>query len=328
MSGTRIENKLAIELLYKMMIIRAFENIVGDYKLKRQIYGMVHCCNGQEAIAVGICSALRKNDYVISTHRPHGHAIAKGINASKMMAEIFGKATGTNGGKGGSMHISGKEVCFLPSTGIVGSGIPVACGAAFAAKYKKEDRISCAFFGDGAANEGIFHECLNFASIWDLPVLFVLENNGLAVTTQTRDTSVCSDYTQLASVYRIKALNIDGQDVETVYTNALEAADFVRSKSEPMLIQANTIRFNEHAEGEYYLKMRQTNYRDNEMLLQQIRENCPIKRWSHVLLNRKIVTEKEILELEQKANDEINSSLEYALQSVIPIPEVAFENVY
>lgn len=328
MSGTEIENRLAVELLYKMMIIRAFENIVGEYKLKRQIYGMAHCCNGQEAIAVGICSALRKNDYVVSTHRPHGHAIAKGINASKMMAEIFGKVTGTNGGKGGSMHISSKEVGFLPSTGIVGSGIPVACGAAFAAKYKKENAISCVFFGDGAANEGIFHECLNFASIWKLPALFVLENNGLAVTTQTKDTSACLDYTQFASVYGIKALNIDGQDVETVYTNALGAVDFVRNKSQPMLIQANTIRFNEHAEGEYYLKMRQTNYRDNEILSQQIRENCPIKRWSQILLRRKVVTENEIFELEQKANDVINSSLDYALQSAIPIPEAAFENVY
>ena len=237
MGATRIENKLAIELLYKMMIIRVFETVVGEYKLKQQIYGMAHCCNGQEAIAVGICSALRENDFVISTHRPHGHAIAKGINTSKIMAEIFGKSTGTNGGKGGSMHICGKEVGFLPSTGIVGSGIPVACGAAFAAKYKKEKRISCAFFGDGAANEGVFYECLNYASVWKLPVLFVLENNGLAVTTQTKDTSACRDYTQLAAVYKIRAFNIDGQDVEMVYTNALEAVDFVRSKSEPMLIQ-------------------------------------------------------------------------------------------
>lgn len=323
-----IEKDLSLTFLYKMMLIRAFENTVGEYKLKGQIYGMAHCYNGQEAVAVGICAALKKDDYVISNHRPHGHAIAKGVKIAKIMAEIFGKATGTSGGKGGSMHLCDKGVGFLPSTGIVGSGIPVACGAAFASKYKEENNVTCVFFGDGAANEGILHECLNFASIWKLPIIFVLEDNEIAVTTPTKDTSACSDYTILSSSYNIKAVKVNGQDVEEVYISALEAVDLARSKSCPMLIQAKTIRFNEHAEGEYYLKMRETNYRDNSVLLKQIKQECPIKRYINILQKRNMITSLEILDLEQKVKSEINCSLDFAFESPIPDKLSAFQYIY
>ncbi len=323
-----IDRELSIQLLYKMMLIREFETVVGEYKLKRQIYGMAHSYNGQEAVAVGICAALRKEDYVMSNHRPHGHAIAKGVDSSKMMAEIFGKSTGTNGGKGGSMHISDIDVRFMPATGIVGSGIPVACGAAFASKFKGEDSIACVFLGDGAANEGVLHECLNFASIWSLPLLFVLEDNGLAVTTRTKDTSACEDYTRLAKAYGINAISIDGQDVELVYKTAVNAADDIRNRKLPMFIQAKTIRFNEHAEGEYYLKIRDTNYRDNDILAEQIEKNCPIKRYSDVLLERNVITPNEVLELEQKVHSEISDSLDFAFRSPTPDREAAFKNIY
>lgn len=324
----KIERELSIQLLYKMMLIRAFETVVGEYKLKRQIYGMAHSYNGQEAVAVGICAALERDDYVMSNHRPHGHAIAKGVDVSRMMAEIFGKSTGTNGGKGGSMHISDSTVGFLPATGIVGSGIPVACGAAFASKYKGEKRIACVFLGDGAANEGVLHECLNYASIWKLPLLFVLEDNGLAVTTCTRDTSACEDYTRLARAYGIGAVSIDGQDVEMVYETAIKAADDIRNRNLPMFIQAKTIRFNEHAEGEYYLKIRETNYRDNDILAEQIENNCPIRRYTNVLLERKVITKEEVLELERKVNSEISDSLAFAVNSPAPDKDAAFKNIY
>lgn len=323
-----IGRDLSIQLLYRMMLIRKFESIVGEYKLKRQIYGMAHACNGQEAIAVGVCAALKKNDYVISNHRPHGHAIAKGVDISKIMAEIFGKVTGTNGGKGGSMHISDSSVGFLPSTGIVGSGIPVACGAAFASKFKDEKLISCVFFGDGAANEGVLHECLNFASIWKLPVLFVLEDNGLAVTTHTRDTSACTDYTILASAYGICATSVDGQDVEAVYETTMNAVDYIRRKYSPMFIQAKTHRFNEHAEGEYYLKLRETHYRDNDTLTEQIERDCPIKRYIEILQKRNVITQNQILEIEWKVDEIINKSLDFALNSPVPYKESAYKNIY
>lgn len=328
MKTNDIGEELSINLLYKMMLIRAFENIVGEYKMKRQIYGMAHCCNGQEAIAVGVCAALDEKDYVISNHRPHGHAIAKGVEVPRIMAEIFGRATGTNGGKGGSMHITDDNVGFFPSTGIVGSGIPIACGAAFASKYKKDNKVTCVFFGDGAANEGVLHECLNFASIWKLPIIFILEDNGLAVTTQTRDTSACLDYTLLASAYNLKALKVDGQDVEAVYRTVLEAVNLARTQNYPMLLQAKTIRFNEHAEGEYYLKMRERNYRDYSVLSKQIVEDCPIQRYIDILLKRQVITKTQILELERKVNDEISSSLEFALNSPSPSSNAAFENIY
>ena len=328
MDHIMLEKNLSIKLLHKMMLIRAFENTVSEYKMKRQIYGMAHCCNGQEAVAVGVCSALKKEDSVISTHRPHGHAIAKGVDPSKIMAEIFGKAAGTNGGKGGSMHICDQNVCFLPSTGIVGSGIPVACGAAFAFQYKKENKLSCVFFGDGAANEGVFHECLNFASVWNLPLLFVLEDNGLAVTTQTKDTTSCSDYVLLASAYKIRAMHINGQDVEEVYIAATEAADYVRCNRRAMLLHINTIRFQEHAEGEYYLKMRDTNYRDQQILSRQIEQDCPIHKWCDTLQSRGIITQIDIKQLEHRVFDEMNASLDFALNSAVPAVESAYESVF
>lgn len=323
-----IERDLSIQLLYKMMLIRKFETIVGEYKLKQQIYGMAHAYNGQEAVATGVCAALKKDDYVISNHRPHGHAIAKGVDVSRIMAEIFGRASGTNGGKGGSMHISDRNVGFLPATGIVGSGIPIACGTAFASKYKGEKNVSCLFFGDGAANEGVLHECLNFASIWNLPVFFVLEDNGLAVTTCTRDTSACEDYTKLATAYGIEAFHVDGQDVEQVYETAVKAVEYIRNNSRPMLIQAKTVRFNEHAEGEYYLKLRETGYRDTNRLSEQIEQDCPVKRYIKILQERNAITSEEVVELEQKVCLEISNSLDFAVNSPIPDKDAAFENIY
>ena len=323
-----ITNDLAVHMLYEMMLIREFENTVGEYKLKRQIYGMAHCCNGQEAIAVGTCTALKDTDYVISNHRPHGHAIAKGVDITKMFAEIFGKSTGTNGGKGGSMHIVDKNVNFLPSTGIVASGIPVACGTAFASKMQKNHRISCVFFGDGAANEGVLAECLNIASIWSLPIMFVLEDNGLAVTTQTKDTSACREYVQLANAYNIKAMKIDGQDVELVYRTAEQAAEYIRSEEKPVLIHATTVRFSEHAEGEYYRKMRETKYRDYDKLDEQMRKECPIINYTKVLSDRNVMTEKQILDMKQKVKEKIEDSLRAALDSPLPNEFEAFENRY
>ncbi len=326
--NNNIGKDLSMTFLYKMMLIRAFENTIREYKLRRQIYGMAHCYNGQEAIAVGACTALKKKDYVISNHRPHGHAIAKGVNISKIMAEIFGKSTGTSGGKGGSMHICDKNVRFLPSTGIVGSGIPIACGTAFASKYKKENNVTCVFFGDGAANEDVLHECLNLASIWKLPIIFILEDNGLAVTTQTKCTSACLDYTTFSLAYNLKGVKVNGQDVEEVYMAVLEAADLARNSNCPTLIQAKTIRFCEHAEGEYYLKMRDSNYRDNNVLLKQIEKDCPIKKYIKILQDRKIITTSEILELEQMVNNEVNNSIEFAFQSSSPDIGSAFQNIY
>lgn len=321
-------NDVSISLLYHMMLIREFENTVSECKLNKMIYGSTHCYNGEEAIAVGICSALKKQDYIISDHRPHGHAIAKGIEIKYMMAEIFGKKTGTNGGKGGSMHVNDASIGMITSTGIVGSGFPIACGAAFSAKYKKNGRIACVFFGDGAANEGTLHESFNLAAKWQLPLIFVLEDNGFAVTTNTRNTSACNDYVAMAKAYKIAGYHVDGQDVEQVYTVAKTAVKMARNNGVPSLIQAHTIRFNEHAEGEYYLRMRDKNYRDYGVLEREKEMRCPIELYKNKLLKSGKITEEIIDNLSFKAEREVRHSVKFAIESPNPEKSEAYENVF
>lgn len=313
-----------IDLLYKMKLIREFENTVSEYKDQKAIYGGTHCYNGEEAVAVGVCSVLENSDYIVSDHRPHGHAIAKGMNTKMIMAELMGKSTGSNGGKGGSMHIFDNSVGLILSTGIVGSGIPVGCGAAFASKYKNDDRIACVFFGDGSANEGILHESLNFASVWDLPVLFLLEDNTLAITTSTRETSACNDYVDLALSYSIMGKHVDGQSVEEVYKTAKYAVDFIRKNQRPYFIQAHTIRFSEHAEGDYYKRMIAKEYRDNNLLNSHKKEKCPILAYEKLLLENNLITKTGIEELELKIKMEVRDAVEFAISSIEPDPESAF----
>lgn len=316
------------DLLYKMVLIREFENAVAEYKDKKLIYGSAHCYNGEEAVAVGICSALKDEDYLVSNHRPHGHALAKGMDPKKIMAEIFGKETGSNEGKGGSMHIQDPSVGLLLSSGIVGSGIPVGCGAAFAAKYKNEDRISCVFFGDGSANEGVLHECLNYASSWALPVLFVLEDNSLAITTNTRVTSSCNDYVKLASAYGIEGEHVDGQDVEAVNDVADNAVRYIRNNGRPFFIQAHTIRFSEHAEGAYYRRMIEKNYRDYDELDRDKKEKDPVELYISKLMHEEVLTEAEIKEIQTRAANAVQESVEYALNSPDPDITNVNTNVY
>lgn len=322
-----MDTNIQKSLLYKMLLIREFENTVSEYKMNNKIYGSAHCCNGEEAISAGVCSALNKEDYVITNHRPHGHVIAKGADINSLMAELFGKSTGSNGGKGGSMHINSKEYNVITATGIVGSGIPVSLGSAFASKYKNDGKVTVIFFGDGSANEGVLHECLNLASIWKLPLIFVLEHNGLAITVQTKNTSAIKDYTKLAEVYGIKTAKIDGQDVEEVYNTAKKAIDIARN-GEPFFIQAKTYRFHEHAEGAYYYRMRETGYRDNEELQIAEQEQCPIKLYSEKLIKNGILSQEKIDELKEKAKQEVKNSLDYAFNASAPSVESAFENVF
>ena len=323
------ENKrLAQDLLYKMILIREFENNIAKYKMQKKVYGMAHCCNGEEAIAVGICSALKKDDYLVSNHRPHGHAIAKGVEPKKIFAEIMGKETGTNAGRGGSMHINDKQYGMITSTGIVGSGIPIACGAAFSTKYKKDDKLTCVFIGDGATNEGTLHECLNLAAIWKLPLLIVIEDNGLAVTTLKSNTTACEDYTKLAAAYGIQGRVVNGQDVEDVYNLAKDVIEKMRISKMPFLIHAKTIRFNEHAEGEYYLRMKETNYRDNKKVDKDKILKCPIKLYENKLEMSGLLEKAEINMLHSKAVEVVKESIEYAELSPKPNPETIFQYVY
>ena len=317
-----------ISMLYKMVLIRKFEEFVSRYKFDRKIYGPVHCYNGEEAVAAGVCECLKETDYVISNHRPHGHAIAKGVDTKKIMAEIFGKATGTNGGKGGSMHIIDTSKGVMMSTGIVGSGIPVSLGTAFASKYSKNGRVTVLFMGDGTANEGTFYESLNLAAVWELPVIFVLEHNGLAITTQTKDTSAIKDYTKLAQVFGIKNFSVNGQNVEEVYNAASEAVEYTGKTSKPSFIQAQTIRFNEHSEGEYYLRMREKHYRDNDEVELMKETKDPIKLYSKSLTEKNIISREDLDEITALAEKQIEESYDFALNSPEPDRYEAYRNIF
>ena len=311
-----------------MIRIRIFEEKVSDYKLKGKILGQVHCCIGQEAIAVAACSSLDHTDYIVSNHRSHGHVIAKGVDINMIMAEIFGKSTGTNGGKGGSMHIIDKTHGSICTSSIVGSGLPIACGTAFASKYKGDGKITCVFFGDGAANEGTFNESMNLASIWKLPIIFFIENNGVAITTLLENVSFTNDLYTRAQSYGIESQQVDGQNIEEVYSAMKLAIESVKQGNGPVLIEAKTCRFHEHAEGEAYARMTDTGYRDNNQV-----EHCkihrdPIKLFSDKLISENIIEPSQIEGFFQEENLIIENAIIFAEKSSFPKNEDAYTNIF
>lgn len=323
-----MENSEKISLLRKMIQIRCFEDKVAEYKLNGKIMGPLHCCIGQEAVSVGVCSALSAQDYIVGNHRSHGHMIAKGAKINLLMAEIFGKSTGTNGGKGGSMHVSDIAVGSLGSSAIVGSGLPIACGAAFASKYKNEGKIACVFFGDGAANEGTFHECMNLASIWKLPLIFLIENNGVAVTTVLNQVSPSLDLYQRGQAYGIISKQVDGQNVEEVYNAVKQAIDSINEGKGAVLIEAKTCRFREHQEGPAYARMASTGYRDNNEVDNWIACRDPIKLFSNKLVAENIITTGEIELIYEEENKNMENAIAFAESSSFPSNEDAYRNVF
>lgn len=323
-----IKNSEKISLLRKMIKIRCFEEKITEYKLKKKIYGPVHTCIGQEAVDVGVCSALSVNDYIVGNHRSHGYMIAKGVKIDLLMAEIFGKSTGTNGGKGGSMHVSDKTVGSLVATGIVGSGLPIACGAAFASLYNSDGKITCVFFGDGASNEGTFHECLNLASVWKLPIIFLLENNGVAVTTLKEQVSASNDLFHIAQSYSISSKQIDGQNVEEVYYAVKSAIATIKEGKGAVLIEAKTFRFHEHQEGQAYALMSDTGYRDQNEVDNWIANKDPIKLFSNKLVAEHVIATGEIEHIFAEENQKIKNAIAYAEDSPIPCDKDAYLNVF
>lgn len=323
-----MDNCERIELLKKMIRIRCFEEKSTEYKLNGKIAGMVHCSTGQEAVDVGVCSALDKQDYILGNHRPHGYMIAKGADINLLMAEMFGKRNGTNGGKGGSMHLSDKSIGSLGSTGIVGSGLPVACGAAFASKYKNDGRVTCVFFGDGAANEGTFHECMNLASIWKLPIVFLLVNNCVAVTTVLKEVSACLDLYNRAEPFGIKSFQVDGQDVELVLNTVRKAVDEMRQYGGAVLIEARTHRFNEHAEGQAYARMAESGYRDEQDLRLVKATRDPIQLYAKRLMDENVLMDSEVKQIFAEERRRIAAAVQFAEESPLPDPADAYRNIF
>lgn len=311
-----------------MIQIRRFEEKLTDYKLNRKILGPLHCCIGQEAVSVGVCSALSLNDYIVGNHRSHGYMIAKGASINSLTAEIFGKSTGSNAGKGGSMHVNDISVGGLGSSAIVGSGIPIACGAAFASLHKNNGNIACAFFGDGAVNEGVFSECLNLASIWKLPIIFLLENNGFAVTTALDEVSSTCELYHRGTPFGIKCIQIDGQNVEEVYNTTKDAVASIKDGNGAVFIEAKTYRFHEHQEGQAYARMADVGYRDKQEVAYWIDQRDPIKLYSNKLMCENLITNSEIETIYSEEDTKIDKAIEFANESPFPDNNEAYQNIF
>jgi pyruvate dehydrogenase E1 component alpha subunit len=303
--------KTLVELLRRMWLIRAFEEKVSELYAAREIVGLLHLGIGQEAVAVGTCSLLRNDDYVFGGHRSHGHAIAKGADINRLMAEIAGRATGYCGGKGGSMHIVAAEAGFITATGVVGGTIPLALGAAFAAKEKKQRQVAVVFFGDGAGQAGHFHESLNIASLWQLPVLFVCENNGYAEFTPLSAHTKIERLAKHAKTYGIPASTVDGNDLLAVRRAMSKAVEHCRKGQGPVFVECLTHRMRGHYEGD------PAKYRELSQLAEWKKKD-PIARASRLLKSKKITSDKELEDLENDARARAKKAAEFSLASPWP----------
>lgn len=305
--------KELVDLLRWMWLIRAFEEKASVLYAERQIVGLLHLGIGQEAVAVGACSSLRRDDYVYGGHRSHGHAIAKGADINRLMAEIAGRATGYCGGKGGSMHIVAKECGFITATGVVGGTIPLALGAAFAAKERKKKQVAVVFFGDGAGQAGPFHESLNIASLWHLPVIFICENNGYAEFTPLSAHTKIARLAQHAQTYAISAATVDGNDLFAVRDATAKAVTACRAGKGPAFIECLTQRMRGHYEGD------PAKYRELSELAEWKRKD-PIARAARVLLKKNLLKDKDLRAIEQEARGLVEKAAAFALSSPWPEP--------
>lgn len=311
------------EMYARMLRIRAFEDATKDLHSKGMIMGPVHTSHGQEAEIVGACMALRLDDYMIGNHRSHGHPIGKGAAVRGLMAELLGKSTGVCGGKGGSMHLADFSVGSLGETSIVGSGIPVAAGAALGARMQGLDRVSLCFFGDGASSEGTFHEGLNMAAVWRLPVIFLCENNGYGITTPLSTVTLVTDIADKAAAYGMPGVIVDGQDVLAVYEAVQVAVQRARRGQGPTLVEAKTYRYEEHSVG----MGRDFNYRSEDEIARW-RERDPLVLFRTRLRSEFGFEDDELEAMEQVAKEAIEDAIAFAQRSPAPLAHTAFTDVF
>jgi acetoin:2,6-dichlorophenolindophenol oxidoreductase subunit alpha len=311
-----------IDLYTQMLTIRRFEERVVKEYFDGQVSGFVHSYIGEEAIAVGVCAHLNKTDRIVSHHRGHGHCIAKGADIRKMMAEIYGKKTGYCKGKGGSMHIADFSIGMLGADGIVGAGLPIAVGAATAAQMEGGRSIAAVFFGDGACQEGEFHEALNLAGIWKLPLLFVCENNQYGVNTSADYALAAKEITRMPEAYHIPAMVVDGNNVTAVYQAAREVIGRIRSGQGPAFLECRTYRWHKHFLSTYLADLRPKEE------LEAWKKKCPIAVFEGRLLAAGIMTGEESKAIQEKTMSRIEEAIQYALKSPFPQPEDALDDVY
>ena len=310
--------------LYETMVrIREFEETSRSLMLEGRLGGFLHLYSGEEAIASGVCSELTKEDCVCSTHRGHGHIIAKGGSIAKMMAELYGKDTGYCQGKSGSMHIADISIGIIGANGIVGACIPIANGVAFALRYQKKDAVAVVFFGDGASNRGNFHEALNLAAAWKLPIVFVCENNGFGMSTPPSRATNNKHISERAAAYNIPGVTIDGNDPVAVKEAAAKAIKRAKKGDGPSLVECVTWRHHGHYIGDPAL------YKDPEEQKKWLSpEYDPIPRFETRLLGEGIATEAELEKIRDAARKELADAIAFAEASPDPAPGSMFENVY
>jgi len=320
-----ISKEKQLLMLERMIRIRLFESAVIECHKAGEIIGAVHTYIGEEAVAVGACVALNDDDYIAGNHRSHGHPIAKGGDISKAMAEIFGKEGGYCKGKGGSMHLADFSIGILGESGIVASSVPIAVGAALAAKIKGEKFVSMVFFGDGASNQGACHESMNLAALWDLPVIFVCENNQFAVTTSYKDSVSAEHVSDRASAYGMPGLLIDGQDALAMYEATEEAVSRARNGDGPTLIEGLTYRYEDHSLG--LAAVRRGAYRTDEEV-EKWKKKDPIDLLKEKMITQNLITDSEVEKITENERKYVEDAVEFARTSPYPDPSQLFDDLW
>lgn len=309
------------DMYLRMMRIREFENKAQSLFAEGKIPGFVHLYLGEEAAATGVCECLRDDDFITSTHRGHGHIIAKGGDLKFMMAELYGKVTGYCKGKGGSMHIADRDKGILGANGIVGAGHNIAVGAGLSAQCRGTDQVCVCFFGDGSTNQGTFHESLNLASIWKLPVVFVCENNNYGISMSQARHQAIKDVADRGAAYGIPGIAVDGNDVLAVNEAAAEAVARARKGQGPTLLECKTYRHRGHFEGD------PASYKPKEEQEAWLKKD-PIVSFRKFILENKAMTEAELNAIDKQVQDEIAEAVRFAEESPAPAPEAVVEDIY
>jgi TPP-dependent pyruvate/acetoin dehydrogenase alpha subunit len=320
-SSEKLSRSDLIELYRRMRLIRAFDALLPELYTAGVMRGSAHSAIGQEAVAVGACAALRPDDYITSTHRGHGHSIAKGARVDRMMAELLGRVDGYCRGRGGSMHIADFSIGMLGANGIVGGGIGIAGGAALSSQMLGLDRVALCFFGDGAINRGVFHEVANMAGIWKLPLVFLCENNGWAMSAQAEEMTAGSEIVRRADAYGWPGWNVDGMDVLAVYEQVQTAVKHARSGDGPSLVVAECFRFEGHFSGDTMA------YRDDAVAVAW-RDRDPLVLFRKHLIEREHILASELDTIERSCDLEVKSALESAALSELPDPASVDEDLF
>ncbi len=316
-----ISKKQFLEFYSDMYLVRKFEERAGQAYGMGKIGGFCHLYIGQEAVIIGTKSALNEGDALITSYRDHGHILACGTDPKYVMAELFGKETGVSKGKGGSMHLFDTEKGFYGGHGIVGAQVPIGAGVAFAVKYQEKSNIAVTFFGDGAANQGQVYETFNMASLWNLPVLFIIENNQYGMGTSTKRAAASIDFSKRGEAFGIKGEKVDGQDLFAVYDKVKSVSEKIRKGEGPYLLEINTYRYRGHSmsdPGQYREKSEIQEYKDNR---------DPITNFRNFGIENKIIDEKDIKLSEQKVKEIVAESIEFADNSPEPIADELWSNI-